>query len=167
MAADSSPVFELKFTTGVMIATDPSDPDGSAKTPLRGQVRNTIATHVSAELPLVRGYEILSVIGTGGMGVVYKALHRDLRRTVALKMLRGEALTDQNIRERFSAEEHAFARLQHPNIIQVFEIGKFDWCPGSVDQVPFIALEFVDGGSLTRLTEKPQPPLSAAELVEK
>jgi WD40 repeat protein/tRNA A-37 threonylcarbamoyl transferase component Bud32 len=101
------------------------------------------------------------------MGVVYKALHKDLRRTVALKMLRGSALADPEYRERFSAEAQAVARLQHPNIIQVFEVGKVDWRCGDVDQSPFIALEFVDGGSLTRLTNRPQPPRTAAELVEK
>ena len=57
--------------------------------------------------PHVRGYEILSVIGSGGMGIVYKARHRDLNRTVALKMLRGAALQDPELRERFQAEAEA------------------------------------------------------------
>lgn len=168
MAADSSLLPELESTTGVTLVTGPPSQEGSpAKTPRRGPVRDTLATRISQQWPVVRGYDVLSIIGFGGMGVVYKALHRDLRRTVALKMLRGSALADPEYRERFSAEAQAVARLQHPNIIQVFEIGKIDWRSGDVDQSPFIALEFVDGGSLTRLTDRPQPPNAAAELVEK
>jgi WD40 repeat protein len=115
----------------------------------------------------VRGYQILSVIGSGGMGIVYMARHRDLNRLVALKTLGGPALTDPEIRERFRAEAEAVARLQHPNIIQVYETGTVEDPGGADGPVPFIALEFVDGGSLARLTDKPQPPRLAAALVEK
>ena len=117
--------------------------------------------------PRVRGYEILSVIGCGGMGIVYKARHRDLHRTVALKMLRGAALTDPEFHERFHVEAEAVARLQHPNIIQVFEIGTVEPLVGEVHPSPFIALEFVDGGSLSRHTDRPQTQKYAAEMVEK
>jgi WD40 repeat protein/tRNA A-37 threonylcarbamoyl transferase component Bud32 len=120
-----------------------------------------------ANWPRVRGYEILSLIGSGGMGVVYKARHRDLCRTVALKVLRGEALADPEFRERFRVEAEAVARLQHPNVIQVFEIGTVDPRAGEPHPSPFISLEFVEGGSLTRLTGRPQPPRYAAEMVEK
>jgi WD40 repeat protein/tRNA A-37 threonylcarbamoyl transferase component Bud32 len=113
----------------------------------------------------VRGYEILSVVGLGGMGIVYEARHIELNRRVALKMLRGEALADPEYRERFRAEAEAIARLQHPNIIQVFEVGTVvaedDETPS-----PFLALEFVDGGSLAQHTYAPQPPRAAAQMVE-
>jgi WD40 repeat protein/tRNA A-37 threonylcarbamoyl transferase component Bud32 len=122
---------------------------------------------IIGDWPRVRSYEILSVIGTGGMGIVYKAMHLGLRRTVALKMLRGSALADPEFRQRFAAEAEAVARLQHPNIIQVFEVGSVDARPGESDFNPFIALEFVEGGSLIRRTDKPQPPLEAARIVEK
>lgn len=117
--------------------------------------------------PLVRGYEIFEEIGSGGMGVVYRAKHRDLNRVVALKMLRSSAIGDVESRERFRAEAEAVARLQHPNIIQVFEIGEFEPACGAEDASPFIALEFVDGGNLTSLTMAPQSARSAAELIEK
>jgi len=120
-----------------------------------------------APWPQVRGYEILSVIGSGGMGIVYKARHRELNRTVALKMLRSIALEDPEIRERFHAEAEAVARLQHPNIIQVFEVGTVESSSGGWGYSPFISLEFVDGGSLQSRTHTPQSPQYAAHMVEK
>ncbi|QJW93649.1 serine/threonine-protein kinase [Frigoriglobus tundricola] len=116
--------------------------------------------------PRVRGYEIVGVVGCGGMGVVYEARHRDLNRRVAIKTLKGEALADPEFRERFRAEAGAIARLQHPNIIQVFEVGTVDTQPFETHPSPFIALEFVDGGSLAERTRAPQPPRYAAEMVK-
>ena len=118
-------------------------------------------------LPRVRGYEIDSLIGTGGMGVVYRAHHRDMRRTVAIKTLRNGPLSDSESRERFQAEAEAVARLQHPNIIQVFEIGTVEPLPGEIHPCPFLALEYIDGGSLTRYIDTPQSPSFAARMVEK
>ncbi len=115
--------------------------------------------------PRVRGYEILSLIGSGGMGVVYKARHRELRRVVALKMLRGAAASDPEFRERFRTEAEAVARLQHPNIIQVFEVGNVQAQPGEFEAPPFIALEYVEGASLSRFTSSPQTPEFAARMI--
>ena len=117
--------------------------------------------------PRVRGYEILSLVGSGGMGIVYKARHRDLNRIVALKTIRCGALADPEFRERFRAEAEAVARLQHPNIIQVFEIGMAEPLDGEFFARPFISLEFVDGGSLAGRTGRPQPSLWVAKIVEK
>jgi len=100
------------------------------------------------------------------MGVVYEARHHDLNRRVALKTLKGEALADPEFRERFRAEAEAIARLQHPNIIQVFEVGTVDALPFETHPSPFIALEFVDGGSLAERTRAPQPPRYAAQMVK-
>ncbi len=93
------------------------------------------------------GYELLGIIGRGGMGVVYKARHLRLKRLTAVKMiLNSHADSDQ--RDRFRAEAEAVARLQHPNIVQIYEVGE--------DQDrPFIALEFVDGGSLDKKLSRP------------
>jgi WD40 repeat protein/tRNA A-37 threonylcarbamoyl transferase component Bud32 len=120
----------------------------------------------SVAFPQVRGYEIISIIGCGGMGIVYEARHRELNRRVALKMIRGDALADPVFRDRFRAEAEAIARLQHPNIIQVFEVGTVDPCPWEKYGTPFIALEFVDGGNLTEHTRAPQSPHYAARTVE-
>jgi WD40 repeat protein/tRNA A-37 threonylcarbamoyl transferase component Bud32 len=119
-----------------------------------------------ASFPCVRGYELLAVVGTGGMGIVYEARHKELNRRVAIKTLRGEALADPEFRERFRAEAEAIAKLQHPNIIQVFEVGFVEPVGGEVHPSPFIALEFVDGGSLSQHTRTPQPAQFAAKMVE-
>lgn len=110
-------------------------------------------------VPQIPGYEILGLLGSGGMGVVYQARQVHLKRTVALKMILsgGHALPDQV--SRFRAEAEAAARLQHPNIVQIYEIGE-------KDGVPYLALEYIGGGSLAqRLDGKPLPPRLAAELV--
>jgi WD40 repeat protein/tRNA A-37 threonylcarbamoyl transferase component Bud32 len=134
---------------------------------INGTVRKTKAESQQLNWPHVPGYEILSEVGSGAMGVVYKALHRDLRRTVALKMLRGPALSDAFFRDRFRGEAAAVARLQHPNIIQVFEIGTAALMPGELAPGLFISLEFVGGGSLAQQINKPKTARTAAAIVEK
>src|SRR6516164_6930001 len=108
----------------------------------------------------VPGYEIESVLGHGGMGVVYKARHLALKRTVALKMvLAGGHARPQQL-ARFRLEAEAVARLQHPNIVQIHEVGE-------AGGVPYCALEFVEGGNLAgKLNGKPLAPREAAQLVE-
>lgn len=108
----------------------------------------------------IAGYRILSVLGRGGMGVVYRAEQVGLRRVVALKMIRGGDQADESALLRFRTEAQAVARLHHPNIVQIFEIGQHD-------RRPFLALELVEGNSLAqRLREKPLTPLQAAEMLE-
>ncbi len=144
----------------------PTDEDDRATDVLSADGRWPGRARQGPGWPQVRGYEMLSVIGAGGMGIVYKARHGALNRTVALKTLRGAGV-DLHFSERLRAEAEAVARLQHPNIVQVFEIGTAEWRPGEAWAGPFIALEFVDGGSLARRTDKAQPPRPAAALVEK
>jgi WD40 repeat protein/predicted Ser/Thr protein kinase len=107
-------------------------------------------------LPQVPGYDVLEELGRGGMGVVYRARQVTLGRLVALKMLRaGEE--DQHP-ARLRAEAAALARLQHPNIVQVHEVGEHDGRP-------FLVLEYVEGGCLAQRCGKPHEPRAAAELV--
>ena len=110
------------------------------------------------EFPKIAGYEILGELGRGGMGVVYKARHKKLDRVVALKMVIAGAHASQDQLDRFILEAQAVARLQHPDIVQVFEIGEHDG-------LPFFSLEFVDGGTLaSKIGGKPMPPKDAAEM---
>src|SRR5262245_33065740 len=74
-----------------------------------------------AGLPLVEGYEILGVLGRGGIGVVYKARHLRLNRLVALKMIRAGSHAGPDELRRFRTEAAAVARLQHPQIVQIYE----------------------------------------------
>ena len=106
------------------------------------------------------GYKILSVLGRGGMGVVYKARQPGLKRIVALKMILAGDHADEDEVARFRVEAQAAAQLQHANIVQVYEVGE-------EDGRPFLALEYVDGGSLKdRLRSEPQPAGAAAQLVQ-
>jgi len=110
--------------------------------------------------PFVGGYEVLRELGRGGMGVVYLARQIRPNRLVALKMISAGVHADTRNRERFRSEADAIAQLQHPHIVQVYEVGEQDGCP-------FFALEYVSGGSLDQyLKGAPQPPRAAAQLVK-
>jgi tetratricopeptide (TPR) repeat protein len=110
-------------------------------------------------LPMVPGYEILGELGRGGMGVVFKARHRTLKRLTAVKMiLSGEYATATEL-ARFHTEATSIASVKHPNIVQIFEIGE-------AQGRPFLALEYVEGGRLDHRTRgAPQAPRVAAHLV--
>jgi WD40 repeat protein len=108
----------------------------------------------------IAGYEILGILGRGGVGVVYHARQLALKREVALKMIRTGEDAGPDERARFRTEAEAVARLQHPNIVQVHEIGEHQGRP-------FLCLEFVGGGSLAaRLGGQPLPPQQAAVLTQ-
>jgi serine/threonine protein kinase/tetratricopeptide (TPR) repeat protein len=105
-------------------------------------------------------YDVLAEVGRGGMGVVYKARHRGLHRLAALKMVLAGEFASPTQEVRFRLEAELAARVQHPNIVQVYEIGSYAGRP-------YLALEWVEGGSLAnRLDGKPWPPGEAAALIE-
>src|SRR5262249_38751497 len=81
------------------------------------------------DAPLVPGYEILGELGRGGMGVVYRAVQTSLRRPVALKMLREGVLAGSDAVARFRREAETVARLRHPNVVHLYEIGAWDGRP--------------------------------------
>jgi serine/threonine protein kinase len=108
-------------------------------------------------LPLVPGYEVLEVVGHGGMGIVYKARQIQLNRLVALKMILSGALPAD--RARFRTEAEAVASLEHPNIIRIYEVGEYAGHP-------YLVLEWADGGNLAEhLSGAPLPARSAAGLL--
>jgi serine/threonine-protein kinase len=94
------------------------------------------------------------------MGVVYQARHGSLKRLVALKMILTGLHTDSTVRVRFRTEAEAVARLQHPNVVQIYEVGEYDGRP-------FLSLEYLDGGNLvSKGAGSAQPEREAAQLVE-
>lgn len=112
-------------------------------------------------LPVIPGYQILGQIGRGGMGIIYHARHLELRREVAIKMLLGGTTLDASRVVRFQGEAQTTARLLHPHIVQLYEMGTWG-------DLPYLCLEYVPGGSLRkRLESGPLPPRVAAELLEK
>ncbi len=108
---------------------------------------------------IIGDYDLIEELGRGGMGIVYRARQRDLHRDVALKMiLRGELATPADV-VRFRREAEAVARLDHPHIVRVYEVGEFE------DQ-PYFSMQYVDGVTLARrLSDGPLPPREAARLL--
>jgi serine/threonine-protein kinase len=141
--ADESTILERR---GAPLRPPPPRPDGF----LPGAVA----------LPATFGdYELLEEIGRGGMGVVYRARQRSLDRIVAVKMLLRRDLASQADLARFRSEAEAAARLDHPAIVSIFEVGE---CDGH----PFYSMQFVEGTTLARrLAAGPVPPREAALLL--
>jgi serine/threonine-protein kinase len=127
---------------------------------VRAALEPAASVETAESLPEVEGYEVLGVLGHGGMGVVYKAKQRRLGRLVALKMILGAGAGPAE-RARFRVEAEAVAALQHANVVQVYQTGE-------ANGQPFLALELVGGGSLADLLRGgPLPARRAAELVER
>jgi len=144
----------------------PNDPPGDAPTlDVPPHLDNTPTTaEADRTLPpspaSVPGYEILAELGRGGMGVVYQARDPKLNRIVALKMILAGSHAGTVERVRFRQEAETIARLQHPNIVQIHDVG-FD------EGHAYLVLEYVEGGSLAKMAAGvAQPPGDAARLVE-
>jgi WD40 repeat protein/tRNA A-37 threonylcarbamoyl transferase component Bud32 len=133
--------------------------------PLADFISATSEGHAPPAAPLgldltLPGYEILGELGRGGMGVVYKARQVRLNRPVALKMILAGLHAGAQAVARLLVEAEAVARVQHPNIVQIFHIDEHAG-------VPYFEMEFIGGGSLAaQLDGTPRPPRSAARLVE-
>ncbi|PCC67314.1 Serine/threonine protein kinase [Nannocystis exedens] len=95
----------------------------------------------AGEAPTIGPYQVLKWLGEGGMGVVYAAYDDKLERKVALKLIRGAALQRPQGRARTLREARALARLSHPNVVHVYQVGEVD------DEV-FVAMEFLTGPTL-------------------
>ncbi|MFG0260282.1 MAG: protein kinase, partial [Phycisphaerales bacterium JB041] len=117
------------------------------------------APRLACGLPPIPGYEIESLIGSGGMGAVYKARHLRLNRPVAIKtLLLGPYATQRDL-DCLVREAEAVAALGHPNIVRVYDVGE-------VDGLPYFTMEYIDGGNLAqKLAGVPCPARRAAELL--
>jgi serine/threonine protein kinase len=157
----------------VMTEPGPATPDPQMQSTLSAITPPTAPednVHTPATLPIGRpcqplstqefgDYDQLSEIARGGMGVVYRARQKGLNRIVALKMILAGRLAGPDDLKRFLTEAEAAARLQHPNIVQVHEVGK-------VDGQHFFCMEYIDGPTLAqRLAAGPLPSRSAARYV--
>jgi predicted Ser/Thr protein kinase len=137
---------------------DEMPPLASAPTPAPPATERPTALGETVLAP--PGYEILGELGRGGMGVVYQARQVNADRLVALKMILAGGHAEPDQRARFRTEAEAIARLQHPHVVQIFEVGEHNG-------LPFFSMEFCPGGSLDKkLAGTPLPPKEAAALVE-
>jgi tRNA A-37 threonylcarbamoyl transferase component Bud32 len=111
-------------------------------------------------MPIVPGYDVLDLLGEGGMGLVWKARQTKLNRLVALKMVLGEQCVGSKELIRFLAEAEAVAAVKHPHVVQVYEYG-------DAHGRPFLAMEYLAGGSLADRLERTGriDPKAAAALV--
>jgi len=137
---------------------------------LADSIRRQFAVHVAwpqettttrqgdSPLPNIPQYDILEMIGRGGAGVVYRARDRQLKRLVALKLLRDWSFADDTSRSRFRAEAEAVARLHHPHIVQIYEYGEADACP-------YLSLEYVPDGTLEAWCRSPRSIREIATMI--
>jgi eukaryotic-like serine/threonine-protein kinase len=145
-----------RLTAGPVVATAPSRSAEARAMRADGDGNGLVC----ALPPRIGPYDVIRVLGQGGMGVVYLAEQVALKRLVALKIIRHGVNATRAEVARFRAEAEAVARLQHPNIVQIHEVG-------DQDGVYYLVLEYVDGGTLDRrLAGMPQEPKAAARLVE-
>ena len=109
---------------------------------------------------VLAGYRIESVVGRGGMGVVYRARELELDRVIALKVIAPELVEDEDVRERFLREARAAASIEHPNVIPVHAAGERDG-------LAYLAMRFIDGDDARTLVRRrgPLPAGRAADLV--
>jgi eukaryotic-like serine/threonine-protein kinase len=142
----------LKFTEPIRPIADAPTSDDSAFDP--AQVFRKLTAGFNADLrPAAYGalatvrsigdYELIDEIARGGMGIVFLARHRSLNRRVALKMLRADALATEADQERFLREAQAAAKLDHPNIVPIFEVGQHEGHN-------YFSMKLVEGNSLAR-----------------
>ncbi len=147
----------LQPNEGAAIASSQSDDSNRTLSPEEAAAAAT----APPPTPVIAGFEVLTVLGRGAMGVVYKARQLSLNRLVALKMILAGSHAGPQERARFLGEAEAVAALQHPNIIQVYAVGEYDG-------MPYFSMEVVEGGSLDRRAKETALAADeAASLVEK
>ncbi len=147
---------EATLERGVTTATD---------TQVFGSDGIPMVPRIHVPRPTVPGYDVEAEIGRGGMGVVFKAQHKRLNRTMALKMVLAAGVADPRVTQRFLFEAEVLARVQHPQVVQVYEVNMFTAPTGVV--FPYLAMELLPGGTLLQWANgRPLAAAEAAALIE-
>ncbi len=158
---------DLREIWGTLIVTDVAAlearlSDDESRSASRSRSSSSDASPQASKFNLPRDigdYELLEVIGRGGMGVVYRALQRSLNREVAVKMIQENRPLDPESRMRFITEAEATARLQHPSIVPVYEVSE-------IDGQPFFSMQLIRGETLASvLRQGPMPQRQAASIL--
>lgn len=146
-------VDELRELWGAILVTDAAGATRSTGDPLADSLE-------AISLPVTIGdYELIEEIGRGGMGVVFRASQVSLDREIAIKMILRGRLADDSDRQRFTAEATATAKLEHPNIVPVYEVGE-------IGGRPFFSMKYVKGRTLAELIDRdPIDEREAARIV--
>jgi urea transport system substrate-binding protein len=127
-----------------LASLNPHQPTEAWQPPAEAEAESASACQLPEELRRHPRYRVLGVLGGGGMGTVYKAVHRLLERPVVLKVIRPELVANGNVVQRFQREARLAARLAHPNVVAVYEAEEF----GSTQM---LVMEFVEGVNLAEL----------------
>jgi eukaryotic-like serine/threonine-protein kinase len=120
-------------------------PAEETRCPKDGTMLVALAADPYAGKTLADRYEIERLVGTGGTSIVYRANHLQLRRTVAIKMLKAHLVTDEESKKRFEQEARAVSCLTHPNVVGVYDVGVTKYGE------PYIVMEFLQGVSLAEI----------------
>jgi len=160
-----------------IIPTNDGDPSATMDEQRPGEIAGRMAGSTFSRTRSGRGpvigsgqtfgdYELISPLGQGGMGVVYKARQKAANRLVALKIIRPDRMTSmtevtqRRMVDRFRAEAHAAARLQHDNLVTVYDVGEVDGCH-------YFSMQYVEGGSLSdQITDRSLDSREAAKFIE-
>ncbi len=147
---------ELRYLWGAVLVTDAIGITHLQDTP----PPSPDSVNWPPQLPFAMGdYELLEMVGQGGMGVVFRARQLSLGREVAIKMIQQDRLGSPEDHQRFLAEAEATARLEHPGIVRVYEVGEFEG-------TPFFSMQFIRGETVAqRLKSGPMPQRQAADLI--
>src|SRR5262249_37452724 len=125
-----------------------------------GDATAPLGTATTWRGPRIPGYEMLDHLGSGGMGIVYRERQLRLNRLVAIKLIRPDVVPGERALARFTREAEAAARLRHPHVIQIHEIG-------DNEGQPFAVLELIEGTTLAKVVKAGALPIrDAAALVE-
>lgn len=139
--SDSDAIVASPGTPSTLVGADDEAEDLQEDTVTDSGQESSVATSGIEVNQVFAGYQIRGIIGSGGMGTVYKAEQISLKRIVALKVLLEHFHQSHEVRKRFQREGMIMAQVNHPNIVQVYDIGQTEY-------TSFIAMEYVDGHSL-------------------